>query len=274
MQGNMLFGMTNNGIDYSRAVPLFDDPQHQIYWVGVHTGGEEIECNSYLVVDGGEGFLLEPGGYDRYLPILQKVNQVSSAMAVTHLLFSHQDPDICASLPHWMRTGGMKMKVVVPAQWTRFMPHYMAYDMAQLMATKLSYVPVPDGGASINLKNGGQLKCIPAPFLHSPGNMAVFDTVSGFLFSGDIGAAVYKDGKPRLVIDDWQEHVASMQGFHQRYMSSNKAVAGFVRKLNGVTIQAMVPQHGCIFRGEEVSRFFRWLERLTVGADYLYADIR
>ena len=271
MNGNMLSGLTNSGVDFSKAVPLFQDSQHQVYWVGTHTGGEEIECNTYLLVDGGEGFLLEPGGYDRFVPVLGKVTQVVSISAITHLLFSHQDPDICASLPHWMRANFAKMKVVVPALWTRFMPHYMAYDMTALMADKLSYIPMPDEGVTLTLKSGGRLQCISAPYLHSPGNMVVFDTVSGFLFSGDIGAALYKDGKPRLVIDDWTAHTQAMLGFHQRYMSSNRAVEGFLRKLDGLPIQAVVPQHGAIFRGEEVARFFNWLRQISVGVDYLYS---
>lgn len=271
MNGNMLSGLTNSGVDFSKAVPLFQDSQHQVYWVGTHTGGEEIECNTYLLVDGGEGFLLEPGGYDRFVPVLGKVTQVVSISAITHLLFSHQDPDICASLPHWMRANFAKMKVVVPALWTRFMPHYMAYDMTALMADKLSYIPMPDEGVTLTLKSGGRLQCISAPYLHSPGNMVVFDTVSGFLFSGDIGAALYKDGKPRLVIDDWTAHTQAMLGFHQRYMSSNRAVEGFLRKLDGLPIQAVVPQHGAIFRGEEVARYFHWLRQISVGVDYLYS---
>jgi len=271
MNGNTLSGLTNSGVDFSKAVPLFQDPQHQVYWVGTHTGGEEIECNTYFLVDGGEGFLLEPGGYDRFVPVLGKVTQVVSISAITHLLFSHQDPDICASLPHWMRANFAKMKVVVPALWTRFMPHYMAYDMTALMADKLSYIPMPDEGVTLTLKSGGRLQCISAPYLHSPGNMVVFDTVSGFLFSGDIGAALYKDGKPRLVIDDWTAHTQAMLGFHQRYMSSNRAVEGFLRKLDGLPIQAVVPQHGVIFRGEEVARYFHWLRQISVGVDYLYS---
>lgn len=84
MNESMLSGLTNGGVDFSKAVPLFQDPQHQIYWVGTHVGGEEIECNAYLLVDGGEGFLFEPGGYDRFVPVLGKVTQVVSISAITH----------------------------------------------------------------------------------------------------------------------------------------------------------------------------------------------
>ncbi len=273
MAGNLLLTLTNAGINGALPIKLYDDSQHQVYWVGIQGGGEEIECNTYLVVNGGEGFLIEPGGHDRFTPVLNKVNQVMNAMKITHLLVSHQDPDLCASIPAWLRTNN-KIKVVLPSQWTRFIPHYMDYNVSQVAGENTSFVPVTDDGASIQLKSGGQLRCISAPYLHSPGNMVMHDTVSGFLFSGDIGAAVFKDGKLRLVVEDWNSHVMAMQGFHQRYMSSNRAVSGFIRKIEGLPIKAILPQHGSIFRGDEVSKFFRWLENLPVGVDYLYSGTR
>ncbi|HMX92911.1 MAG TPA: hypothetical protein PLY42_16190, partial [Nitrospira sp.] len=60
---------------------------------------------------------------------------------------------------------------------------------------------------------------------------------------------------------------------HQRYMSSNRAVAGMNKQLAPLPITAILPQHGCIFRGDEVSRFTQWLGKLPVGADYFYPDL-
>ncbi len=170
MAGNLLPGLTNVGVNGSAAVKLYDDAQHQVYWVGIQGGGEEFECTTYLVVDGGEGFLIEPGGHDRYIPVLNKINQVMNAMAITHLLVSHQDPDLCASIPAWLRTNN-KIKVVLPSQWTRFIPHYMDYNVSQVAGANLSFLPVSDDGATLPLKSDGQLRCISAPYLHSPGNM-------------------------------------------------------------------------------------------------------
>jgi flavorubredoxin len=112
------------------------------------------------------------------------------------------------------------------------------------------------------------------PYLHSPGNILPFDTTSGFLFSGDVGASIFKDRSFHLPIDNWEAHTEAMRGFHQRYMACNQAVAGMIHKLRGRPITALLPQHGAIFRQDEVSRFFTWLSQLPVGADYLYRNIR
>ncbi len=261
MQTDCLSTLTNRDIDITKAIPLYQSPDHHVYWVGTLTRGEEIECNSYLIVDRGEGYLLEPGGYDRFGPTLEKVNSVFSAETITHLLFSHQDPDVCGSIAAWLEFNP-SLLVVCPSLWQRFLPHYMAYNA--------KYLPVKDEGLVVPLKSGGHLKCIPAPYLHSPGNMVVFDSVSGFLFTGDIGAAPYSDGGVHLVIDDWKEQVATMIGFHQRYMSSSRAVAAFILSVSGLPITAIVPQHGAILRGEETKTFLKWLEALPCGVDYLF----
>lgn len=263
MQPDHVSALSNAGLDVTKAIPLYQTPDHQIYWVGAVTGGEEIECNAYLLVDRGEGYLLEPGGFDRFAPIQEKVNSVFSAQSINHLLFSHQDPDVCGAAAAWLEFNP-QLQVVCSALWHRFMPHYMVYNA--------TYNLMKDDGLTLPLKSGGSLKCLSAPYLHSPGNMVVFDTVSGFLFTGDIGAAVYADGKPRLVIDDWDGQVKAMQGFHQRYMSSSKAVAAFIKSIAGLPIKAIVPQHGVIYRGEEVAKFLQWLGALPCGVDYLYAN--
>jgi flavorubredoxin len=260
-QGNQLPMLRNDSLDVTKAIPLFQSPDHQVYWVGAVTRGEEIECNAYLLVDQGEGYLLEPGGFDRFVPVQEKVNSVFSAQSITHLLFSHQDPDVCGAAAAWLEFNP-QLDMVCPSLWHRFMPHYMVYNA--------KYQLMKDDGLTLPLKSGGSLKCLSAPYLHSPGNMVVFDTVSGFLFTGDIGAAVYADGKPRLVIDDWNAQVKAMQGFHQRYMSSDRAISAFIRSVAGLPIKAIVPQHGVLYRGEEVQKFLQWLGALPCGVDYLF----
>ncbi len=263
--------LNNSTLNPEDAILLFENGGHKVYWVGAQTGGDEIECNSYLILDGNEGYLLEPGGFDRFGHVFKKVCRHINPKDITHLFFSHQDPDICASFPSWTKWN-KNIKLVVSTLWTRFLLHYESKDLSG-KAYNLNIVKVPDEGLSIPLKEGGRLECISAPFLHSPGNIFVFDTVSGFLFSGDVGTAMYKDNLFRLVIDEWTAHTQAMQGFHQRYMSSNRAVAGMIKKLEKLPITAMLPQHGCLFRGEEVPRFMHWLGGLPVGADYLYPNV-
>ncbi|MDX8388861.1 MAG: MBL fold metallo-hydrolase [Mariprofundaceae bacterium] len=263
MSENVLTTLKNGSLDKNDLIPLFESDNHSIYWIGTRTEEEELSCNAYLLIDEGEGYIFEPGGLSHFKPTYDKISSIMSPFDITHLLLSHQDPDVCASLPSWLQFNP-DIKVVCPHLWNRFMPHYMVYDV--------QYLSMNDQGLTIPLKSGGELKCISAPYLHSPGNMVVFDTMSGFVFSGDIGTAAVEDSTFSLVIDDWQQQLELMLGFHQRYMGSTKAASEFVKSVSKLPITAILPQHGHIFRGDEVHHFLKWFEVLPCGIDYLYPE--
>ncbi len=258
---SQLNAMHNASLNVDDAIPLYESENHSIYWVGCRDASEAIPCNSYLLVDEGEGYLFEPGGLSYFQPSFDKVSEKISPFELKYVFLSHQDPDVCASLPSWLQFNP-DMTIVCPELWERFLPHYLVYDA--------SFQCMEDAGLNISLKSGGQLQCISAPYLHSPGNMVVFDSISGYLFSGDIGAAVASDDTFRLCIDDWQTQVDQMNGFHQRYMGSTRAAAAFVDKARALPLTAMLPQHGQLFRGGEVQQFLDWFEVLPCGVDYLY----
>jgi flavorubredoxin len=58
-----------------------------------------------------------------------------------------------------------------------------------------------------------------------------------------------------------------MEGFHKRYMVSNKILrlwAAMARKLD---ISMLVPQHGAPLAGPAIPAFFDWIENLSCGVD-------
>jgi len=59
--------------------------------------------------------------------------------------------------------------------------------------------------------------------------------------SGDVGAALEPAGAS-MYVDDFDEHIPKMEMFHH-----------------------MAPQHGRIFKGENVEKFLNWFEKLDVG---------
>ena len=104
----------------------------------------------------------------------------------------------------------------------------------------------------------------PAHYLHSSGNFNVYDPQAKILMSGDIGAAL-EDGEPPLYVKDFQKHIPSMKLFHQRWMPSAQAKNDWCKRVRGMDIDMMAPQHGSIFKGENVGNFINWFEGLEVG---------
>ena len=56
-----------------------------------------------------------------------------------------------------------------------------------------------------------------------------------------------------------------MEFFHRRWMPSNKAKDDWIANVRKLDIEIMAPQHGGLFKGEMVTEFLNWLERLDVG---------
>ncbi len=173
-------------------------------------------------------------------------------------MYSHQDPDVVAGLNLWFEYAPLA-KLVISELWVRFIPH-----MAVLSAGRT--LGIPDKGAEFQLGTS-KIKAVPSHYLHSPGNFSFYDEESGILFSTDIGAAAFPEGNWYLFAENFEEHAKLMEGFHKRYMSSTKALKAWVHLIRKLNPKVIAPQHGAIFRDENVKKFLDWLEGLEVGID-------
>ena len=128
-----------------------------------------------------------------------------------------------------------------------------------------------ENGGIYQFKSGNKLKFVEAPFLHFSGAFTTYDMVSKFLFSGDIWAALDLDWK--LIVEDWELHTMNMDLFNVDYMASNVAARGFVKRLDGLDIEAILPQHGSIISKNYVKEAIDYLYNLKCGTDIIYADL-
>ncbi|WP_369600280.1 hypothetical protein AAIA72_10540 [Hahella sp. SMD15-11] len=66
-------------------------------------------------------------------------------------------------------------------------------------------------------------------------------------------------------MEDFNAHIRHMEYFHKRWMPSNFAKNDWIKRVRQLDIEYLAPQHGRIFRGDDVKRFLDWFERLEVG---------
>ena len=64
-----------------------------------------------------------------------------------------------------------------------------------------------------------------------------------------------------------------MDLFHIDYMASNKAAVGYVKRLEGKKILAILPQHGSIIDKENIQNAIDYLIDLRCGLDIIYATM-
>jgi flavorubredoxin len=228
----------------------FDDETHEDAFLSV---------NQYLIVKHGVGVLIDPGSEVIFDELFNAVCQHVEAENIKYIFFSHQDPDVSASISQWAITTNAKF--IMSSLWIRFMSHYGFTEMNRIVSLQ---------DKCAKLKFGEDfLKFIPAHFLHSPGNFSLYDTKSKILFSGDIGAAVVASPQDKKIVSDFQEHKMQLESFHKRYMGSNKLCSAWVREVQKLDVSLIAPQHGLIFDDKNVNLFLEWLEHLECGSDLM-----
>lgn len=241
------------------TLTLFDDGTHRNILLEDLNEGLAVQANQHLVIHGNAGMLLDPGGHKVYNRVLSATLGHLRGGELKFLVLSHQDPDIVAAANGWLMTTDAK--AYVPRIWLRFVPHF---GLDRLVENRLH--GVPDEGMVLDL-NGVRMLLLPAHFLHSPGNLQVYDPVAKILYSGDLGASL---GAEYREVTDFHKHVPFMEGFHRRYITCNKAMKMWAAMARKLDIETIAPQHGAIFRGKGlVEQFVKWCEGLACGIDLM-----
>lgn len=238
-----------------KSEKIFDDG-HQWFVFGRDAEKPEriIDTNQYMVVAGNRVLLMDPGGIEVFSPMLGAILHHAKVDEITDLFASHQDPDIISSLGLWDQA---LPHATLHASWIweGFIRHFGMNN--------IEYAAIPDEGSRL-LLGSVELRFIPAHYLHSSGNFNVYDPRAKILMSGDIGAALEAAGAP-MFVEDFDEHIPKMKLFHQRWMPSNRAKNDWVKRIRELDIKYMAPQHGRIFKGDNIKRFLDWFEELDVG---------
>jgi flavorubredoxin len=243
-------------------IELYDAHDHRFVLLNESEPGEEdgVRSNQYLVQHGEEGVLLDPGGFGVMPRVLTELLRHLSPDKIKAIVLSHQDPDIVGGISTWLELT--QAPVYISHIWTRFVPHYGIEDMHR-------FEPVPDTGMRLCISPGFELELVPAHFLHSEGQINVYDPVSKILFTGDIGAAMMPGDVDIPYVDDFDAHLPNIVGFHRRYMCGNRAARAWVERVSKLDIAMLAPQHGPVYRGAAVPAFLNWFRELQCGMDLL-----
>lgn len=243
------------------SVELYNENGHRCLAFTGLAKGEGIPSNQFLVVDDNHAALIDPGGDLTYVPLSAALVRYIDLPLLDLVITSHQDPDVIASLPRWMKFSSCK--VAVSSLWARFLPHLVPeYDH---VSVRDRMIEIPDAGTRLQLGRGF-IRALPAHFLHSPGNFSFLDESSGILFSGDVGSCA---GLHWVSDASHDEMKMEMRVFHERYMASGSALRLWVSMVREIKPRLIVPQHGPPIPAEKTEEFLDWLWNLRCGVDLL-----
>lgn len=253
---------------------IFDNGVHKVLVFSDLVVGDGIQSNQFLILNkaNGEtnGAVIDPGGDLTYTPLTLALLKHTDIRHIRYVIGSHQDPDIIASLPRWLLHTDAT--VVISRLWERFLPHLnSAFTTGRLQSGYYDrLIALPDEGAVLALGDSF-IFALPAHFLHSEGNFQFYDPISKILFSGDMGASLA--GDPHQPVENFEAHIPTMRGFHQRYMVSNKVTRFWANAVRQLDVEMIVPQHGGAFVGKEmVNQFLDWISELPCGIDLFTQD--
>ena len=248
-------------------IELYRDKNHACLMFSdlIEEDGQAVQANQFLIVDDDTGAIIDPGGNLAFNELFMGMTRHFAPQKLSYLIASHADPDIIASLDRWMTST--RATLVISRIWERFAPHF-----TKVGKTENRVIGVPDSGGHLPLGRH-ELVLLPAHFMHSEGNFHFYDPVSRILFTGDLGVSLMTGAEARVPVTDLGPHIPRMEGFHRRYMVSNKILRLWAQMARQLDVQMLVPQHGAPIIGKRaIDDFYCWIENLECGIDLFGAQ--
>ncbi|VAX23043.1 hypothetical protein MNBD_NITROSPINAE02-151 [hydrothermal vent metagenome] len=244
-------------VDVSKPVEIAEN----LFWIGAEDPDSSFHCNPYIMLDGDEAVLFDPGSMLHVDTVLKKIFSLCDLKQIKHVVVTHQDPDLCASIPFLERMSNANFKIVTHAKAAVLIKHYGVRSEFYMVSRSLN-------DRKLILDSGRVLQFYPAWFCHFPGAFVTYDIKSKVLLSGDLFGGLSKEWS--LFANE--TYVDAMNAFHENYIPSNQILNLVLAQLDELPIEIIAPQHGSIIR-ENINFYIDALRSLPCGMDYIIRPV-
>ncbi|MBF0188957.1 MAG: diguanylate cyclase [Magnetococcales bacterium] len=207
----------------------------RVWWVGHYLEGDPFQCHCYLLENGDESVLFDPGSQLTFEHTLEKIQQVTDFSNIRYFVCHHQDPDITGIMPH--------VDTMITREDAVLVSHWRTNVLLKHYGLKLPLVCVEKEGWTLELKGGRTLKFVFTPYLHFPGAFCTFDGQTGTLFSSDLFGG-FTEGWSLVAKDE--SYFEALRPFHEHYMPTREILLHGLLKLEEFPVTMIAPQHGSI----------------------------
>ncbi len=240
-------------LNFNNAIEVAND----IYWIGKYIENDSFQAHPYLILNGNESILVDPGSVLMYDELVRKIESLTSIKNIKYLIASHQDPDICASIP--------ELEKLINRDDLRVVTHKRTAALIKHYGIKSEYLYIDSINCELELFGSKTLKFIATPYAHAPGAFATYEENSKSLFSSDLFGAKNKFWS--FYADE--NYFEDAKIFHENYMPSREILNYALNKIEVLDIEIILPQHGSIIQKKYISELINKLKKLDCG---IYID--
>ena len=235
----------------------------KIWWVGHVLDEDPFQCHVYLLDNGKESILFDPGSKLTWSYTRNKILQLMPLENIKYIICHHQDPDITSGISDMLNETGTEGRFLVT--------HWRVYELLEHYDWGIECYEIQDKGWE--LKAGDiTLKFIFTPYMHFPGAFCTYDPKTKILFSSDIFGGFTKEF--RLYAKDAKSYFESMKPFHTHYMPSKQIVNHGLDNIEKYDIDLIAPQHGSIIKKEMIPYIIKHLRELECGIYLEYEGVK
>lgn len=244
--------LLSSELDFTRPVQVAPD----IYWVGIYLENDPFQCHPYFINNGNDSILIDPGSMLQQEDIINKIQMACDLKDVRYIILHHQDPDLCAAVPHLEKLINRDdLQIVTHSRMSVLIKHY---------GLQSSYYNIDENDFVLQAGNR-TLKFYTTPYCHSPGAFVTYDERTKVLFSGDIFGGL-EDSWHFLADENYFQHI---EGFHMAYMPSRDILNYALRKIESLDIELIAPQHGSVIQKKYIHDLIDKMKQMECG---LYID--
>ena len=241
--------------DTDHAIRVAD----RVWWVGHRQDDDPFQCHVYLIEQGEQSVLLDPGSQLTFRHTLRKIEEIIPFSHIRYFVCHHADPDITGALPLIDQMVGRDNAALVTHWRTQtLVKHYGLSHLPFWLVEEHDWkLPLVDR----------RLEFVFTPYAHFPGAICTFDPRSQVLFSSDLFGGLTPEFS--LVAQD-ERYFEAMRPFHEHYMPSRDVLGYALRAIERHPIRLIAPQHGSIIPEHLVGFMIDQLKMLDCGL-YLIA---
>ncbi len=235
--------------DFKDAIEIAKD----IYWIGMYLENDPFQCHPYLIKNGNESILIDPGSMLEFEETVRKVKSVVDIKSIKYIVLHHQDPDLVAAVPEIEKLIDRDdLLIVTHSRMSLLIKHYLVTS---------DYYEIDKQNNQLITSNGYRLDFLTTPYCHSPGAFVSYEPKTKTLFSGDIFGGLEESWE--FYADE--TYFEKAKQFHQEYMPSKDIFNYALNKIEKLDINLIAPQHGSIIEKKYIANLIRDMKNLDCG---------